>query len=429
MSDFIHKLFTSFKVASDGDTRIGELNRIWYDSISNTFRIQLDDAPGGTIIGGSGGGSSYTLPTATTSIKGGVKIDGTTITISNQVISIGTVPYSSLSGAPAVPTNTNELTNGAGFITASALTNYALASSVPTNTNQLTNGAGYTTCTGSMSNWYWGITGSTTTISNGETVCLVAGSNVTLSRSGNAVTINASSGGTVYNCQITFNAGTGLTTSIGANDYIELNQSYNETISYSLTSSCQTAIANGSTAYGWGNHASAGYCTTDTNCTYSLYQYSNRARLHESPSNSVWDVTFGAGTGMSVSGSGGTITYTNSCPSDYRLKTCVESYVDAYDIVKGVEAYKYILIDDKDQKEETGLIAHELQEVLPNAVIGEKDAVNDEGEPVYQEVVYSGLVPTLWSALRKSIQKIEVLEEINNTLIDRITKLEQAVGI
>lgn len=36
---------------------------------------------------GSGGGSNYTLPTASTSVLGGVKVDGTTITISNGVIS------------------------------------------------------------------------------------------------------------------------------------------------------------------------------------------------------------------------------------------------------------------------------------------------------------------------------------------------------
>lgn len=88
MSDFIHKLFTTLHNYQDGDSRIGSRNRIWYDSITNTFRIQLDDTPGGTIIGGggSGGGSTYTLPTASTTVKGGVKVDGTTITITNGII-------------------------------------------------------------------------------------------------------------------------------------------------------------------------------------------------------------------------------------------------------------------------------------------------------------------------------------------------------
>lgn len=59
---FLEKLFTSFHNYADGNTRIGELNRIWYDSNSNTFRIQLDKVtPGGTIISGGSNG----LTTAT----------------------------------------------------------------------------------------------------------------------------------------------------------------------------------------------------------------------------------------------------------------------------------------------------------------------------------------------------------------------------
>lgn len=58
MAAFIQKLFTSYKARDDGDTRIGELNRIWYDGTTNTFRIQLDDTPGGTIISGGGGSGS-----------------------------------------------------------------------------------------------------------------------------------------------------------------------------------------------------------------------------------------------------------------------------------------------------------------------------------------------------------------------------------
>lgn len=103
MSDFIHKLFTSYKERTDGDTRIGELNRIWYDSITNTLRIQLDDTPGGTIIGGGSGGGDYTLPTASTTVKGGVKIDGTTITINNQVISGFSGSYTDLTNKPTIP--------------------------------------------------------------------------------------------------------------------------------------------------------------------------------------------------------------------------------------------------------------------------------------------------------------------------------------
>ena len=66
MSDFIQKLFTTRQNYDNGDSRIGERDRIWYDSNTNTFRIQLDDTPGGTIIGGSGsGGNSRVTESAT----------------------------------------------------------------------------------------------------------------------------------------------------------------------------------------------------------------------------------------------------------------------------------------------------------------------------------------------------------------------------
>jgi hypothetical protein len=140
----------------DGDTRIGEKDRLWYDSNTNTIRISDGETPGGIAVSGGSGGGSYTLPTATTSVKGGVKIDGTTIAIDNSVISVGTVPYSSISGAPSVPTKVSDLTNDSGFITGVSWTQvtgkptlfsgaYADLSGKPTNVSSFTNDSGYLT--------------------------------------------------------------------------------------------------------------------------------------------------------------------------------------------------------------------------------------------------------------------------------------------
>ena len=40
----------------DGDTRIGEKDRLWYDSITNTIRISDGETPGGIAVSGGGGG-------------------------------------------------------------------------------------------------------------------------------------------------------------------------------------------------------------------------------------------------------------------------------------------------------------------------------------------------------------------------------------
>lgn len=131
----------------DADSFVGDRGQLFYNEGIGDLRVSDGETPGGIalVLGGGGGGGSYTLPTASTTIKGGVKIDGTTIAIANQVISVGTIPYSKISDPPSIPSNTNQLTNGAGYITSSALSTYALSSSVPTNNNQLTNGAGYIT--------------------------------------------------------------------------------------------------------------------------------------------------------------------------------------------------------------------------------------------------------------------------------------------
>jgi len=67
-----------------------------------------------TASGGSGGGS-YTLPTATTSVKGGVKVDGSTITIASEVIKAATATASSL-GVVSIGTGLSVDTAGAATL-------------------------------------------------------------------------------------------------------------------------------------------------------------------------------------------------------------------------------------------------------------------------------------------------------------------------
>ena len=115
------------------DEFIGKTGTIFYDNDLGDFRISDGQTPGGIALSfGGGGGGDYTLPTATTTVKGGVKIDGTTIAITNQIIRVGTVPYSSLSGTPTIPTNNNQLTNGAAYITSAALSGLATETYVTT---------------------------------------------------------------------------------------------------------------------------------------------------------------------------------------------------------------------------------------------------------------------------------------------------------
>ena len=53
-----------------------------------------------------------------------------------------------------------------------------------------------------------------------------------------------------------------------------------------------------------------------------------------------------------------------------------------------------------------GFIAHELQEIIPYAVCGIKDAVNEDGTYKLQQVDYSKLVPTLVKAIQELNEKL-----------------------
>lgn len=109
-------------VKSEFEEYIGEQGQLFFNVETGELRLGDDITPGGISVGGGGGGGTYILPTASTTVKGGVKVDGTTITVNNQVISGFDGNYNSLTNRPTIPTQTNQLTNNSGFITTSSLT-------------------------------------------------------------------------------------------------------------------------------------------------------------------------------------------------------------------------------------------------------------------------------------------------------------------
>jgi hypothetical protein len=56
------------------------------------------------------------------------------------------------------------------------------------------------------------------------------------------------------------------------------------------------------------------------------------------------------------------------------------------------------------------MIAHEAQAVVPYAVSGEKDAVDKDGKPVYQQMDHQVLVPLLIAELQAVRARLAALE-------------------
>lgn len=112
--------------------------------------------------------------------------------------------------------------------------------------------------------------------------------------------------------------------------------------------------------------------------------------------------------------------------SDYRLKNNISDVLNAIDRVKQLKPIRFSFIAEPD-KTVDGFLAHEIQDVVPEAVTGTKDAtetyIDDEGNeqtrPVYQGIDQAKLVPLLTAGLQEAIAKIETLEA-------RITALENA---
>jgi hypothetical protein len=164
--------------------------------------------------------------------------------------------------------------------------------------------------------------------------------------------------------------------------------------------------------------------------------------------------------------------------SDYRLKENITPVNEISNLIKNISTYKFNFKSDPDNTIKYGFIAHELQEIFPNLVTGQKDGYKNVGtlreydgtlvseniekpesliweelittndgqqekvtrtrtwekteeKPVYQSISSDGLIAVAMQGLKESLNKIEILENSLNEkqkqleeCLDRIAKLE-----
>ena len=110
----------------------------------------------------------------------------------------------------------------------------------------------------------------------------------------------------------------------------------------------------------------------------------------------------------------GTISITSSSvsyntSSDYRLKENVVDLTGATDRLKQLNPSRFNFIADADTTVD-GFLAHEVQTVVPEAITGTHNEVDADGNPVYQGIDQSKLVPLLVATIKELEARITALE-------------------
>jgi hypothetical protein len=148
-----------------------------------------------------------------------------------------------------------------------------------------------------------------------------------------------------------------------------------------------------------------GIGTTSPSYTFSVLSSNNVVWLQDTSLAS--DATFvlfsvtGATNIGNISRIGTTNAVAYNTVSDYRLKEDLKE-INGLEKLSKIKVYDFKWKDNESRMD--GVIAHELQEVVPYAVTGEKDAEQ------MQSVDYSKLVPILVQAIQELKAEIEILK-------------------
>ena len=123
----------------------------------------------------------------------------------------------------------------------------------------------------------------------------------------------------------------------------------------------------------------------------------------------------GGGQIADITTNGSSVSYGTG--SDYRLKENITTLTNAITRLKNLKPSRFNFLKTPSITQD-GFIAHEVQEVVPEAVTGVKDEVLTEdgdmgdkkGDPVMQNLDVAKIVPLLTAALQEAIGRIEALE-------------------
>ena len=385
------------KVSKTGDTMTGDLTLAGAPSNANhaASKAYVDSA----VSGGTGALDTDDIAEAGNLYYTNARVDAripTNISSFTNDSSYATTSqlfsgsYTDLSNKPTIPTNNNQLTNGASYATTSQLFSGSYDDlsdkpTIPTNNNQLTNGAVYITSFTDTNTTYTAGTGLNlvgTTFNNtapDQTVSLTGSGATSISGTYPNFTISS----TDTNTNTTYSTATSSTLGLVKIGYSENGKNYPvELSSGKMYVNVPWVDTN-----------------TDTNTTYSD---GNGIGL----SSTTFSVSAGNGLtqeadGLKMSGSyTGTFTASGDiCAySDKRLKRNIQTIDNALDTVHNLRGVTF----EKSLKPSIGVIAQEVEEVLPELVNTDADGM--------KSVAYGNIVGVLIEAIKEQQKQIEELK-------------------
>jgi hypothetical protein len=114
--------------------------------------------------------------------------------------------------------------------------------------------------------------------------------------------------------------------------------------------------------------------------------------------------------------------YTNA--SDYRIKENITNLNYGLNEIKKIRPVLYNIKNDLNNKQ-IGFLAHEMQEIIPEIVSGDKDAVDENGKEVHQGINYANLTSVIIKGMQEHIDITDNLEEQIKLLIIENIQLKQ----
>jgi len=176
------------------------------------------------------------------------------------------------------------------------------------------------------------------------------------------------------------------------------------------------------------NNLLAGGSSVRDGAKVSIDSSTNGISIYVIPNTSAVDFAiFRANSGTlcgAISRVGTTAAVVYTATSDYRLKENIAPISGALAKVSTLNPVTFTWKDGGGNAD--GFIAHEFAEVCPNGVIGEKNGVDEDGNPKYQAMDSSAAIPFLTAAIKELKAINDTQAETINALTARIVALENA---